>query len=49
VVHELRVRLECEAEGLDADQLALAVEVGRDDDLVGLFGERAHRLGDALL
>ena len=32
-----------------ADELALAVEVGRDDDVVGLLGEALDRLDDALL
>ena len=35
--------------GVGADELALAVEVGRDDDLVGLFGQVLERADDLLL
>ena len=34
---------------LEPDQLALAVEVGRDHDRVGLLGELAHRLDHVLV
>ena len=36
-------------EGIGADELALAVEVGADDDGVGLLGEVLERADDALL
>jgi len=49
VVHQLRVGFEGETECLDADEFALPVEVGRDDELVGLFGQRAYRFGNTLL
>ena len=36
-------------ERLEPDQLALAVEVGGDHDLVGVLGELAHRLDHVLV
>ncbi len=48
-VGELRVDVERLAERLEADQLTLAVEVGRDHDRVGLLGELADRLDDVLV
>jgi hypothetical protein len=49
MVHQLRVYFEGEAQGLDADQLTLSVEVGGDNYIVCLFRQGAHRLGHALL
>ena len=48
-VDDLRVDVERLLQRLEADQLALAVEVGRDHDLVGVLGELADRLDDVLV
>ena len=49
VLGELGVRVEDLLERLEADQLALAVVVGRDHDRVGVLGLLAQRLVDVLL
>jgi hypothetical protein len=46
---ELGVGVEHLLQGLEPDQLALAVEVGRDDQLVGLFGDFFDRFDDVFI
>ena len=46
---ELGVGVEHLLQGLEPDQLALAVEVGRDHQLVGLFGDFLDRFDDVFV
>ena len=46
---DLRVGVDDLLERLEADQLALAVEVGGDHELVGVLGDLADRLDDVLV
>ncbi len=46
---DLRVRVDDLLQRLQPDQLALAVEVGRDHDLGGILGDLANRLDDVLV
>jgi hypothetical protein len=49
VDRHVRVRVEYHTTSVRADELALAVEVGRDRDMIRLLGQIAERLDDAFL